>query len=121
MLRDCLAIRDKKEPDAWTTFNTKATLGGGLAVQQKYAEAEPLLLQGYQGMKQRQAKMPKEAMNRLIEALTQLVQLYDAWGKPDQAAIWRKKLEAPKQNGREQETGKKDQPQRHRDETQIGA
>ena len=108
VLRDCLAIRDKKEPDAWTTFSTKASLGRGLAGQQKYAEAEPLLLQGYEGMKQRQAKMPKEAMNRLIEALTQLVQLYDAWGKPDQAAMWRKKLEAPKQNGREQETGKKD-------------
>ncbi len=28
MLRECLAIREQKEPDAWTTFNTKSMLGG---------------------------------------------------------------------------------------------
>ena len=100
VLRDCLAIRDKKEPNAWTTFNTKATLGGALAGQQKYVEAEPFLLQGYEGMTQREAKMPKEAMNRLIESLSQLEQLYVAWGKPVQAAEWRKKLEARKQSGK---------------------
>ena len=30
----------------------------------------------------------------LTEALERLVQLYDAWGKPDEAAKWRKELEA---------------------------
>ena len=29
LLRECLAIREKAEPDAWTTFNTKSMLGGG--------------------------------------------------------------------------------------------
>ena len=29
---------------------------------------------------------------RLTEALERLVQLYDAWEKPDQAAEWRAKL-----------------------------
>jgi len=29
-------------------------------------------------------------------ALERLVQLYDAWGKPDQAAKWRQELEAAK-------------------------
>ncbi len=27
LLRECLAIREKKEPDAWTTFNTKSLPG----------------------------------------------------------------------------------------------
>ena len=33
---------------------------------------------------------------RLTEALERLVQLYDAWDKPDDAAKWRKKLEETK-------------------------
>src|SRR5207245_269157 len=56
ILRDCLAIREKKEPDAWTTFNTKSMLGEALVGQKQYAAAEPLLVQGYEGMKQREAK-----------------------------------------------------------------
>jgi len=54
-------------------------------------------VQGYEGMKQREAKMPPQAKDqRLREALERLVQLYDACGKKDKAAEWRKKLEAAK-------------------------
>lgn len=60
--------------------------------QKKYTEAEPILLKGYEGMKQRDAKIPKEGKVRLTEAVTRLVQLYDAWGKPAEAAKWRKEL-----------------------------
>jgi len=42
-MSECLAIRAKKEPDAWTTFNTKSLLGGALLGQKKYGAAEPLL------------------------------------------------------------------------------
>src|SRR5262249_36466423 len=90
--RDSLAILDKKEPDAWRTFNTRSLLGGALLGQQKHADAEPLLLQGYEGMKAREAKIPKGDRGRLTEALERLVQLYDAWDKPDQAAEWRKRF-----------------------------
>jgi hypothetical protein len=93
VLRECLAIRAKKEPDAWTAFNTKSMLGGALLGQQKYADAEPLLLQTYEGMKQRADMIPKDGRARVTEALARLVQLYDAWGKPDEAAKWRKELE----------------------------
>ncbi len=62
--------------------------------QKNYAEAEPLLLQSYQGLQQRQASLPPilTAPRRITEALERLVQLYDAWGKPAQAAEWKKKL-----------------------------
>ena len=43
-------------------------------------------------MKEREAKIPPAAKPRLTEALERLVQLYDAWCKPDQAAEWRAKL-----------------------------
>jgi|SRR5262245_9953290 len=52
VLRDCLAIREKEQPDAWTTFNTQSRLGGALLAQKKNADAEPLLLKGCEGMKQ---------------------------------------------------------------------
>ena len=62
--------------------------------QKNYAEAEPLLLQSYQGLQQRQASLPPilNAPRRITESLERLVQLYDAWGKPTQAAEWKKKL-----------------------------
>jgi tetratricopeptide (TPR) repeat protein len=37
LLRDCLAIREQKQPDDWTTFNTRSLLGGSLLGQKKYA------------------------------------------------------------------------------------
>jgi serine/threonine protein kinase len=91
LLRDCLSLRTKQQPDAWTTFNAKSLLGDALLGQKKYAEAEPLLLEGYEGMKQREAKIPPQGKVRLGEALDRLVQLYDAWGKPDQADHWRQR------------------------------
>src|SRR5262249_43733679 len=57
VLRECLAIRARKEPDAWTTPQTKSLLGASLLGQKKYADAEPFLLQGYEGLKQRGAKI----------------------------------------------------------------
>jgi Tfp pilus assembly protein PilF len=92
VLRQCLAIREQKEPDDWRTFNARSLLGGALLGQKKYADAEALLLQGYEGMNQREAKIPPEKKAQLPEALDRLVQLYDAWGKPEKAAPWRAKL-----------------------------
>ena len=97
LLSECLAIRAKKEPDAWTTFNTKSMLGGALLGQKKYADAEPLLRAGYDGMKDREATIPPQGKVRLTEAIQRLIDLYTAWDKPDQAAEWRKKLGEPKQ------------------------
>jgi tetratricopeptide (TPR) repeat protein len=96
-LRECLAVREKKEPDAWTTFNTKSLLGGALLGQKKYADAEPLLLAGYEGLKRRQAGLPEPLRStRLSEALQRLVRLHEARGQEGEAAKWRKELEAVK-------------------------
>jgi serine/threonine protein kinase/tetratricopeptide (TPR) repeat protein len=94
VLRGCLAIRQGKEPEAWTTFSAQTLLGEALLLQKKYAEAEPLLVQGYEGMKQRQATMPKEAKPRLIQALEALIRLYDESAQAEKAAAWRRKLQA---------------------------
>jgi len=96
LLRECLAIREKTQPDAWTTFNTKSMLGGALLGQKKYADAEPLLLAGYEGMKAREKTIPAIGSTRIPEAIDRLVQLYEALGKKNDAARWRKELEASK-------------------------
>ena len=93
-LRECLTIRQKIQPDDWTTFDTKSILGEALLDQKKFAEAEPLLLSGYEGMKQREDTIPSEDKPRLTKALERLVKLYEAWGKKDEAMKWRKELEA---------------------------
>ncbi|HLN27317.1 MAG TPA: tetratricopeptide repeat protein [Gemmataceae bacterium] len=96
MLRICLAIREKKEADAWTTFHTKSVLGSALVGQKKYADAESLLLAGYEGMKQREARIPSSNKLHLAEVMERLVQLYDTWGKKDKASEWREKWEKAK-------------------------
>jgi len=89
LLRDCLKIREAKQPDDWKTFNAQSLLGEALLGQKKYTDAEPLLLKGYQGLKERESKIPTQWKVRLIEALERLVQLYEANGNTAQADSWR--------------------------------
>jgi len=104
LMRECLAIREQTQPDAWTTFNTRSMLGGVLLGQNRLAEAEPLLLKGYQGMKDREAAIPPQAkVLRIPEALERLVALCEAWDKAEpgkgydaKAEEWRIKLLAAK-------------------------
>ncbi len=92
ILRECLATRERIQPDDWSTFDTSSQLGGSLLGQKKFAEAEGLVLQGFQGMKARESKIPAPARIRLAEAGGRVVKLYEALGQPEKAAEWRKKL-----------------------------
>ncbi len=92
VLRECLAIREKKQPDVWTTFNARSMLGGSLLGQGKHAEAEPLILSGYEGLKARVGKDPAGSEQRLAAASERVVELYESWGKKDKAAEWRARL-----------------------------
>ncbi len=97
LLHRCLQVREAKQPDEWTTFNTRSMLGEALTGQKKYTEAEPLFVQGYNGMKQHQDKIPTPIRPvRLTEALERLVHLYEATEQKDKAAQWRKMLEEAK-------------------------
>ncbi len=91
-LRESLAIRQRNEPDLWTTFDTKSMLGQALLDQKKFTDAEPLLLSGYQGMKEREDKIAPQDKPRLAAALERVVRLYEEWGKKDVAAKWRGEL-----------------------------
>jgi hypothetical protein len=90
LLRECVAMREKQSPDSWLTFNAQSLLGGALLGQKKYAEAEPLLLKGFEGMKTREKTIPKQGGPelRIAEALDRLIDLYTALNKPDEAKKW---------------------------------
>jgi hypothetical protein len=67
-------------------------LGGSLDGQKKYAEADPLLISGYEGLMQRGEAMQLQNRRFLSESGERIVQLYKNWGKPEMAASWRAKL-----------------------------
>ncbi len=85
VLRECLTIRCKKQPDDWATFDARSLRGAALWGQKKYADAEPLLVQGYEGMKQRETTIPPQSKVRLSEALERLMRFYEATDGNDNA------------------------------------
>jgi tetratricopeptide (TPR) repeat protein len=118
ILRECLAIREKAlRPDAadyWLLANTQSMLGGALvgegaaliesdapAAIAKFTEAEPLLVEAGEWLKQNAERIPQQyRADRLPEALERIINLYESWdtvapdtGKADQAAKWRAELE----------------------------
>jgi tetratricopeptide (TPR) repeat protein len=92
-LREALTIRRKIQPGDWTTFDTESTLGEALLDQKRFADAEKPLLSGGEGLQQRAGAIPAQDKARLTKAIERLVRLYEAWGKPDEAAKWRAELQ----------------------------
>jgi eukaryotic-like serine/threonine-protein kinase len=82
IVRECLAIGERFQPDRWPTFNVRSLLAGSLLGQQKYADAKPLLLSGYDGLKAREAQISARWKPRPAEAGQRVVKLYEALGQP---------------------------------------
>ena len=92
LLREALKGQEEKTPDAWQRYNSQSMLGASLAGQRKFGEAEPLLQSGYQGIDQRKDTIPWDSRSAFDEAGERIAQLYQNWGKPEQAAEWKEKL-----------------------------
>jgi eukaryotic-like serine/threonine-protein kinase len=88
-LRNALAFREISIPNDWTTFNTRSLLGAALLGQKKYADAEPLLRAGYEGVKSRAETLSPANKHNLRDALDRLIELAQATGKADQAKAWK--------------------------------
>ena len=79
-------------PDHWQRFHRESLLGASLLGQKKFDEAELPMIEGYKGMKEREAKIPAPLKRHLTEAGERVVRLYEEWGKPAEAAKWRAEL-----------------------------
>lgn len=89
--RDCLSIREKNQPADWMTASTKSMLGEALAGEKNYEGALPLLLTGYNELKDRESLIPASGKPRLSEAARRLAQFCDSTGNSEKANEWRKK------------------------------
>ncbi len=88
-LRECLAIREKQQPNVWVTYNTQSMLGESLLGQKKFAESEPYLVKGYEGLIAREKSIPPIGQPRLPEALDRLIWLYTATNRLEEAKKYR--------------------------------
>jgi hypothetical protein len=91
LAREATEADKKIRPDDWQRFRAESLLGASLAGEKKYDEAEPLLVEGYQGMLARKDRIDVPYRYHLDLAHQWLVQLYQAWGRPAKAAEWSKK------------------------------
>ncbi len=91
LFRECLAMRETKSPNAWYTYFTRLRLGATLMGKRNYEEAEPLLISGYEGMRQRESGI-RNRSSVLEESIQCLVQLFEATSRFEKAAEWRTKL-----------------------------
>ncbi len=90
--RECLKIREQRLPDDWRSFDARSLLGQTLLGQKKHEDSEPLLVSGYEGLKQCETRIPSRYKPRLKETLRSIIQLYEETNRPEQAAEWQQKL-----------------------------
>jgi tetratricopeptide (TPR) repeat protein len=86
ILREAARIRTESLPKEhfWVALANGA-LGECLTIEKRFPDAEPLLLSSYESLKSSQgAHNPRTGI-----ALQRLISLYEAWGKPEQAARYR--------------------------------
>jgi tetratricopeptide (TPR) repeat protein len=72
------------------TISCRTVLAGAYTRAGRWADAEPHLLAVYRGLKDRGADSPPAYR---VDAARQLVTLYEGWGKPEQARVWRAELD----------------------------
>jgi tetratricopeptide (TPR) repeat protein len=103
VLRECLTLCEQLTTGtkplivAWQLGHTQSMLGGALLGQKHYQAAEPLLIQGYEGMLKLEPTIPLPVRFYLTDALERLVEVYEALGKPEEARKWRQELEKRRQ------------------------
>ena len=93
-LRESLLIREKLQPGVWATLQCKSWLVDSLLEQQKYSDAETLLMSLYATMKERESKPPFDgaavSSNRqqFLETLDRLIRLSEATNQIDNRKKW---------------------------------
>jgi len=92
--KEAAAILARTAADTWERFNVDSMLGAALSAQKKFAEAESLLVSGYEGMSPRKPTTNLVMTSRFTQeqAGEAIVQLYADWGKADKRNEWAERL-----------------------------
>jgi eukaryotic-like serine/threonine-protein kinase len=75
--------------DNWQRFAAQSVLGEGLVCTKDFSGAEPLLISGYNGLKDSVSRMPAHEKIQIRQAAERLASLYQEWNKPADAQKWR--------------------------------
>lgn len=89
LAREAVDIASRKYAGSWERYSAMTLLGASLSKQKKYAEAEPLLVEGYRGLESLQDKASPLDKVQVPRARKWAEELYQAWGKPERAAAFR--------------------------------
>ena len=90
MLREALALPADPQPAGWRRPLASSLLGECLLGRHRFAEAEPLLVAGFEGIAALASSVPpRDRPLDVPEAGDRVVRLYLAWGKPEEADAWR--------------------------------
>jgi tetratricopeptide (TPR) repeat protein len=89
VLRESLELRrEELDEGNWFIGSVESILGESLTMQERFEEAEPRLRRGCGIM----AKDPEAPDHNKREGVERLVALYEAWGRPEQAAEFKAAL-----------------------------
>jgi serine/threonine-protein kinase len=95
--REALAIFRNALPSGHTYIGeAESVLGGCLTLSERYGEAEPLLLGSYPVLKAKTGERSPETR----KARERIVRLYEAWGRPGEAARYRAEMTAENPEGK---------------------
>jgi tRNA A-37 threonylcarbamoyl transferase component Bud32 len=89
LAREIREFDHSEQPDEWKTFLAESLLGASLSGEKKYPAAEPLLLEGYEGMAERKDRIHTPDRYYVDRAGEWIVQLYQAWGRAKEANEWK--------------------------------
>lgn len=91
LLRDSIAVHERVlGEDHRRVAETRSVLGAAINGRGRHAEAETYLLDGYAGLDATVGELRRGA--KVGAAMKRLVDLYEAWGRPEEATAWRTKL-----------------------------
>jgi hypothetical protein len=93
VLREWVLAREQLYPEHWTLHDGQSYLGASLLGQQRYEEAEPLLIAGYEGLMRHRQEIDCFNQTAPHRAGQRLIDLYEQWGKPAAAQRSKQKVD----------------------------
>ena len=91
--REALALRERPGADTkgWLTQSSRSSVGAILMVLGKYSEAEPFLIAAFDGLTELEKEYPGRAWGYFGATYLRLVELYQKWGRAEEAEKWRQR------------------------------